>query len=175
VVGDEEGWVREHLSDLVEGEVRRSPAFRGGQTAADAALAAFDVTGYAADRNEVRPEGRRGASRLSPYVRHGLITLPSLWQAVAGGPPRDVAKFRDELLWQEYARHLCARTGGSASCLRFGVRERGAPPASDWSKGMACLDIGHGRAGAGRLAGQPVTHVVRLALVGATEPRMARQ
>ena len=108
-VGDEEAWVREHLADLVDGQVLRSPAFRGGQAAADAALAAFDVTGYAADRNEVYPEGRRGASRLSPYIRHGLISLPRLWSAVAGGPTRDVSKFRDELLWQEYARHLYAR------------------------------------------------------------------
>ena len=94
-VGHEEAWGREHLSDLVDGPVLRSPAIRGGQTAADAALAAFDVAGYAADRNEVYPEGRRGASRLSPYIRHGLISLPRMWKAVAGGPSRDVAKFRD--------------------------------------------------------------------------------
>ena len=139
--GEEEGWVREHLADLVDGDVRRSTAFRGGQRAADAALAAFDVTGYAAQRNEVHPAGRRGASRLSPYVRHGLITLPSLWQAVAPGPPRDVAKFRDELLWQEYARHLYARTGGSASSLRFDARSRGPLPSADWASDMACIDL----------------------------------
>ena len=140
-VGHEEAWVREHLSDLVDGPVLRSPAFRGGQTAADAALAGFDVTSYAADRNEVYPEGRRGASRLSPYIRHGLISLPRLWKAVAGGPSRDVAKYRDELLWQEYARHLYARTGGLATSLRYEVRERGAAPAADWSAGMACLEF----------------------------------
>ncbi len=141
VVGEEEDWVRQHLSDIVDGEVRRSTALRGGQSAADAALAAFDVTGYAAARNEVYPEERRGASRLSPYVRHGLIALPRLWQTVAGGPPRDVAKFRDELLWQEYARHLYARTGGSASSLRYEVRARGAAPSPTWSGAMACLEL----------------------------------
>lgn len=140
VVGEEEAWVRRHLFDLVDGQVRRSSAFRGGQAAADTALAAFDVTGYAAARNEVYPEDRRGASRLSPYVRHGLITLPRLWQAVASGPPRDVAKFRDELLWQEYARHLYARTGGSAISLRYEVRARGPLPDHDWTGAMACLE-----------------------------------
>ncbi len=140
-VGREEAWVREHLADLVHGPVLRSPAIRGGQGAADAALAAFDVTGYAADRNEVYPEGRRGASRLSPYIRHGLISLPRLWNAVGGGPTRDVSKFRDELLWQEYARHLYARTGGLATSLRFDVSERGDGPAPDWSAGMACLEF----------------------------------
>ncbi|MCU0278860.1 MAG: hypothetical protein MUE31_08205 [Candidatus Nanopelagicales bacterium] len=141
VAGEEEDWVRRHLADLVSGPVRRSPAFRGGQTAAAIAMAAFDVTGYAASRNEVWPEDRRGASRLSPYIRHGLISLPRLWQAVAAGPPGDVAKFRDELLWQEYARHLYARTGGSASSLRYDVRMRGPLPTQDWTRDMACLEL----------------------------------
>lgn len=141
VVGEEQSWVRAHLLDLVQGEVGRSPAFRGGQSAAADALAALDIAGYAANRNEVYPERRRGASRLSPYVRHGLITLPKLWQAVAEGPPRDVSKFRDELLWQEYARHLYARTGGSSSCLRSEVLARGAAPARDWIEAMACLGL----------------------------------
>ena len=87
-VGDELGWVREHLSDLVDGDVQGSGAIRGGQEAADAALNAFDVTGYAADRNEVYPPGRRGASRLSPYIRHGLISLPRAWSSVGGGGGR---------------------------------------------------------------------------------------
>jgi len=143
-VGNEEAWVSEHLADLVDGDVRRSPVFRGGQEAADAALARFDVAGYAADRNEVYPEGRRGASRLSPYNRHGLISLPRLWRAVEGEPERDVAKYRDELLWQEYARHLYTRTDGLATSLRYGVRERGVEAGPDWSHRMACLDLVRG-------------------------------
>jgi len=87
------------LVDLIDGDVLHSPAFRGSQTAAD--------------RNEVHPEARRCASRLSPYIRHGLISLPRLWKAVSGGPSRDVAKYR----------------------------ERDAAPAVDWSAGMACLDF----------------------------------
>jgi deoxyribodipyrimidine photo-lyase len=58
----------------------------------------------------VYPHARRGASRLSPYIRHGLISLPRAWSSVGGGPAADVSKFRDELLWQEYARHMYART-----------------------------------------------------------------
>lgn len=113
-------WVANHLGDLCRDEVAASDAFRGGQQAADAALAAFDVAGYAARRNEVWPAPRRGASRLSPYIRHGLLTLPEVWRYVGGGPARDVAKFRDELLWQEYARHLYARLGAATrQPLRF--------------------------------------------------------
>jgi deoxyribodipyrimidine photo-lyase len=140
-VGNEHAWVTRHLGDLACDDVGRSSSFRGGQGAADAALASFDIAGYAANRNEVYPRQRRGASRLSPYVRHGLITLPRLWQAVAAGPARDVSKFRDELLWQEYARHLYARTRGSASCLRGDVPAHAASPAEDWRAGMTCLDL----------------------------------
>ena len=113
-------WVGAHLDGLYVGELTHSDSFVGGQSRADAALANFDVTGYAARRNEVWPRSRRGASMLSPYIRHGLLTLPRVWQHVGGGPPRDVAKFRDELLWQEYARHLYARLGSAtAEPLRY--------------------------------------------------------
>ena len=138
-------WVRAHLGDLVAG-VDASPVFRGGQRAADERLAAFDVAGYAARRNEVWPIERRGASALSPYVRHGLIGLPALWAHVRGGPSRDVVKYRDELLWQEYARHVYARFGASMpGASRFAVpgRTAGGPPPADvgWPRDMACLDL----------------------------------
>ena len=137
--GSETEWVRQHLSDVVRDEVSASP-IRGGQEAADDALAAYDVRGYAARRNEVWPESRRGASGLSPYIRYGLLTLPRVWEYVGGGPGKDVATFRDELLWQEYARHLYARLGeATRRSLRFAVEEHGAP--YDWPQGMACVDI----------------------------------
>lgn len=138
-------WVATHLGDLCRDGVTASPAFRGGQQAADAALAAFDVTGYATRRNEVWPPQRRGASRLSPFIRHGLLTLPEVWQHVAGGPARDVAKFRDELLWQEYARHLYARLGGATRRpLRFDAQVPGpgtdaVPSGPDTDSAMACV------------------------------------
>lgn len=137
--GRETEWVRRHLSDVVRDEVSAS-RIRGGQAAADAALAAFDVRGYAARRNEVWPESRRGASGLSPYIRHGLLTLPRVWEHVGSGPAKDVATFRDELLWQEYARHLYARLGDATRrSLRYAVEEHGAP--YDWPRGMACVDF----------------------------------
>ena len=136
-------WVGEHLGDLaLEGPagVRRSTRFTGGQAAADAALSAFSVRGYAARRNQVLPESARGASALSPYIRHGLLTLPRMWDAVAGGPSRDVGKFRDELLWQEYSRHLYARVGRA---IHRPLRREPAVGegwvGDPWPAGMACL------------------------------------
>lgn len=133
------GWVGEHLAGLFPGDPRASDV-RGGQRAADAALAAFDVTGYARRRNEVWPVPRRGASGLSPYIRHGLLSLSRVWEAVAGGPADDVGKFRDELRWQEYARHLYARLGGATRrSLRYSVAEHGGAGANPWDSEAACL------------------------------------
>lgn len=141
-VGREVEWVATHLAELLRpgDAVISSTSHRGGQSAADAALAAYDVRGYATRRNEVWPMSRRGASALSPYIRHGLLTLPRVWDHVGGGPARDVSTFRDELLWQEYARHLYARLGESTRrSLRFAVEERG--PAYAWPTEMACVDL----------------------------------
>lgn len=132
-------WTQEHLGDLVVGPWRPS-GFPGGQSAADRALAGFDAAGYAARRNEVWPAGRRGSSRLSPYIRHGLITLRRAWDAVDAAPERDRDKFRDELLWQEYARHVYARLGSATRrSLRFAVAEHDAQPGNPWTGDEPCV------------------------------------
>lgn len=137
--GDEVGWVATHLAAVVRGPVRASGSHRGTQRSADAALAQLDLHGYARQRNEVAPRHRRGATGLSPWIRHGLLPLPRVW-AAARGPHDDVSKFRDELLWQEYARHLYARLG---SRLGEPLRARPAQMAAHgaaWDRSMACID-----------------------------------
>lgn len=131
-------WVSTHLGHLTADQAKASGAFSGGQTAADETLAAFDVTGYAAQRNEVLPESVRGASKLSPYIRHGLLPLGRVWSHVEGGPSRDVSKYRFELLWQEYARHWYATFGEQTG---RGVRfEQAAPePTNGWPPDMLCV------------------------------------
>ena len=135
-----EQFVAEYLVDLTDGGAATgSERFRGGQTAADAALASFDVTGYASRRNEVLPVSGRGASALSPYIRHGLLTLRRVWAHVAGGPGKDVEKFRDELMWQEYARHWYLAHGRTTE---VGVRREQAcvDGGVGWDRSMACVD-----------------------------------
>ena len=141
--GAEAQWVGQHLGGLFAGPVAPSTRFRGGQTAADAALDGFDVRGYASRRNEVWPPGARGASGLSPWIRHGLITLPRAWKHVEGCPARDVEKFRDELMWQEYARHLYARLGsGIGRPLRASpAPDRGSSFDQVIDRQMACIDL----------------------------------
>lgn len=114
-------------------------SIKGGQGAADAALAGLDITGYATNRSEVLPKTRRGASVLSPYIRHNLLTLDQVYKAVAKAPFKDREKFQDELFWQEYARHLYARVGVRLfQNLRFDTDWN--TQGDGWNRDMACID-----------------------------------
>jgi deoxyribodipyrimidine photo-lyase len=140
--GSEAEWVGDHLSGFFSGPLVGSPRFVGTQAAADAALGSFDVSGYASKRNDVLPKHRRGASGLSPWIRHGLLTLPDVWAAV-NGPSRDLSKFHDELLWQEYARHMYARLGASSrDPIRYQPSSAQSHQKFDpWDRTMACMDM----------------------------------
>jgi len=82
----------------------------GGRSEGLSRLARFDARRYAGSRGRTGVD--RGASGLSPWVRHGLLTLPEVRRAATakagpGGPP---VKFLQELAWREYflgvRRHL---------------------------------------------------------------------
>jgi deoxyribodipyrimidine photo-lyase len=111
----------------------------GGQTAANEALANLDITGYANLRSQVFPKSSRGASMLSPYIRHNILTLSDVFQVVRKAPYKDREKFQDELFWQEYARHLYARMGVQLfENLRF---EANKDQAGDgWNREMLCVN-----------------------------------
>jgi deoxyribodipyrimidine photo-lyase len=113
---------------------------QGGQSAADKALSDLDIAGYAKQRSQVLPLSARGASVLSPYIRHNLLPLQRVWDHVGKAPYADREKYRDELLWQEYARHLYARIGTRLfSNLRF--EQIWDKPGDGWPQGMACVDF----------------------------------
>lgn len=127
-----------NFAGLYSGELGLS-SLSGGQSAADQALATLDITGYAAKRSQVLPERTRGASALSPYIRHNILTLDQVHRAVKDAPYRDREKFRDELLWQEYARHLYARVGTRLfDNLRFDATWDA--PGDGWNRDMLCVD-----------------------------------
>jgi deoxyribodipyrimidine photo-lyase len=134
-------WVTEHLGHLVcDPGADARPARRGGQRAADASLAALDVTGYAKRRSQVHPPASRGATVLSPYIRHGLLTLAEATDAAHDAPSADRRKFVDELWWQEYTRHLYARVG---TRNRSALRRQPTVGSPTWSEPiddeMVCL------------------------------------
>lgn len=144
-----EAFVATALAGLYDDElpVVGSDRFRGGQSAADAALTALRIDGYAAGRNEVFPQPARAATALSPYIRHGLTTLVEVWDLVRSAPrSRDSAKLADQLLWQEYARHWYARMGLSTKqSLRWDQAPVDRPTApslrASVEPGMACLEL----------------------------------
>ena len=130
--------VEQNFSGLYSGAIGVSE-ITGGQTAANQALENLDITGYANMRNQVFPKSSRGASVLSPYIRHNILTLSDVSNAVRTAPYKDREKFQDELLWQEYARHLYARIGVQLfENLRF---EANKDQAGDgWNREMRCID-----------------------------------
>ncbi len=158
-----ERFVTRHFSGLI-GDLHRidsslsSSAFRGGQSQADRALSQLDLSRYTQDRNHAYPQRRRAASRLSPYIRHGLLSLPRLWDEAAG-PTEELDRFRLELLWQEYARHWYARLGPATTEPQ---RHRPATPrralrplsprttlaagteSANWNQSMGCMEITSG-------------------------------
>ena len=128
----------DHFASLHSGG-GRSP-IPGGQRAADQALTDLNIAGYARTRSEVLPVEARGATVLSPYIRHNLLTLEKVWKSVVKAPFADREKFRDELLWQEYSRHLYARLGTRLfHNLRF--EQVWDAPGDGWPPGMACVDF----------------------------------
>ena len=130
--------IGEQFAGLYSGELGTSSIY-GGQSAANLALSDLDITGYASNRSQVLPRSQRGASMLSPYIRHNILTLAEVHEAVKGAPVKDREKFRDELFWQEYARHLYARIGVRLfENLRF---EANATTEGDgWNREMLCID-----------------------------------
>jgi len=130
--------IERDFAGLYSGELGLS-SITGGQSAANQALATLDISGYAQKRSEVLPKSRRGASVLSPYIRHNLLTLSQVYQAVKSAPYKDREKFRDELFWQEYARHLYARIGTRLfENLRFETDS--ASSGDGWNRDMLCVD-----------------------------------
>ena len=127
-----------HFQGLYSGELGLS-SIKGGQSAANQALANLDITRYAEQRSEVQPVEKRGATVLSPYIRHNLLTLSQVYSAVKSAPFKDREKFRDELYWQEYARHLYARLGTRLfENLRYEANRD--TQGNGWNRDMHCID-----------------------------------
>jgi deoxyribodipyrimidine photo-lyase len=114
--------------------------------AAEAALAAYDVRGYAGTRNHL--DGN--VSRLSPWITWGALSLPEVQAAVEARHPvldRDLAKFLDELGWKAYARAWFGAYGARVLApiepykYPTSPKRRGPPPgALDGTTGLPCID-----------------------------------
>ena len=137
IATDVEALLNQHFQGLHSGGGRSE--IKGGQTAANQAIANLNIRGYAKQRSQVHPVSTRGATMLSPYIRHNLVTLKELWGTIRSAPYADREKYQDELMWQEYTRHLYARIGPSLfHNLRFD--QNSVTKKDGWPKGMNCVD-----------------------------------
>ena len=117
------------LASLASTNRRLTPAavcasvIRGGRNAALARLAAIDPVAYASSRNFVGG----AVSRLSPWLRHGVLSLAEVRDAALHcvSHPAAAEKFITELGWRDYWRQVQATLGPL-------IRHDLEPPAIRW-------------------------------------------
>ena len=119
----------------------------GGRAAAESALAAIDPAAYAATRNRLTG----AVTRLSPYLRHGVLSLAEVRDAALrrARPPQAAAKLVNELGWRDYFRRVYGELGGAIWHDQEGYKTgwRAADYADDLpadieagETGLACID-----------------------------------
>lgn len=113
----------------------------GGRSAALARLSSFDAAAYAQTRNHI--DG--GVSGLSPYLRHGVITLPEAARHAIARFGNAARKFVSELGWRDYFRRVWAARGDDIhqAIESPKVALRDAPLPDDIKRGttgLACMD-----------------------------------
>jgi deoxyribodipyrimidine photo-lyase len=85
-----------------------APDFEPTREAALARLATFDPADYARTRNHLNGT----VSRLSPYITHGVLTVPEVWREVQRRHGIDFThRFAIELGWREYFHHAWRHDG----------------------------------------------------------------
>lgn len=120
---------------------------RGGRRAALAALARIEPVRYAATRNDLNG----AVTRLSPYLRHGVLSLAEVRDAALARveSPHLASKLVQELAWREYWRRVYGEIGAAVwrdrEPLKTGWRStRYSPDLPEeierGETGLACMD-----------------------------------
>lgn len=99
-------FVREAFADFAETDLPTStPA--GGRKAAELRLHAVDPARYARTRNHL--DG--AVTRLSPYIRHGILTLAEARDRAIEQSGERAAKLVNEFGWRDYYQRVYAKLG----------------------------------------------------------------
>jgi deoxyribodipyrimidine photo-lyase len=125
----------------------RGLAVRGGRAAALDALAAIDPVAYGQTRNHVGG----AVTRLSPWIRHGVLGLAEVRDAALARVrrPEEAEKLVSELAWRDYWRQVHAALGaGVAADVEGPAMLPRRPPLLDdvpedvlaARTGLACID-----------------------------------
>lgn len=79
-------------------------SFHGGQSAAEQRLSQIDPVNYGKTRNHL--DGK--VTRLSPYIRHGMLTLNGVRNEALRrcAKPQQIEKFIQELAWRDYWQRI---------------------------------------------------------------------
>ncbi len=137
-------YLADALAGLYGGEPTVSPIV-GGRRAALVQLRVFNVGAYQAQRNDVGPSA--GASRLSPYLRHGCISLGEAKQDALkkiGGAR--AYKFIQELAWRQFWQLQRERIGDRAlnhdlEQPKVPLGDNPVPPEVEAGEtGLVCMD-----------------------------------
>jgi deoxyribodipyrimidine photo-lyase len=119
----------------------------GGRAAAEERLAAYRVHGYAKSRNFL--DGN--VSRLSPYIRHGILSLAEVRDAMIEqvNHPNEANKMVQELGFRDYYQRVYAEIGDGIWQSREGWKT-GLPESAyaddvpedvrQGQTGLACID-----------------------------------
>lgn len=91
---------------VIDDHVSQTP---GGRIAADRQLANIEPSKYAKTRNNLLGS----VTRLSPYIRHGVISLAEVRDATLAtlSNPKSAYKFVQELAWRDYYQRVYAQIG----------------------------------------------------------------
>jgi len=127
-----------------ESEAASAMTWRGGRRAALERLAALEPAGYARTRNHV--DG--AVSGLSPWIRHGVLSLAEVRDAALSRSGAAAEKFISELGWRDYWRRVHAALGDRiarpietpAATPRAPAGERMPADVLAATTGMACID-----------------------------------
>jgi deoxyribodipyrimidine photo-lyase len=133
--------LEQYLREQFPNAAGKLSPFVGGRGAAEQKLSAFPLSRYAGSRNFLSG----AVSRLSPYIRHGVITLREVYERFAAPiskkPPE---KFIQELAWRDYWQRVYANIGTGVwqdrEPAKTGVQYRNALPADWGATGLACMD-----------------------------------
>lgn len=99
-------YLRQAFADFAEGDA--PPATQpGGRRAAEPLLEAVDPPLYARTRNHL--DG--AVTRLSPYLRHGIVTLAEVRDRALATSGERAAKLVNELGWRDYYQRAHAKLG----------------------------------------------------------------
>ncbi|MGB9634329.1 MAG: FAD-binding domain-containing protein [Chloroflexaceae bacterium] len=119
----------------------------GGRRAAEARLAAMRPAPYAATRNFLSG----AVTRLSAYIRHGVLSLAEVRRAAlrAVTRPEEAAKLINELAWRDYWQRVYAEIGDGVwenrEAYKTGLSAADYAPdlpadIATGTTGLACMD-----------------------------------